>query len=185
MATCQEALDLICSFEGYLRVLKDGTQRVVPYLDPVGIPTIGYGSIWRLDGSRVEMGDPPISREEAMALMNIELTKKCEPAVDRLILVPLHSLSRGALLSFTYNCGAGALKASSLRRVVNERRWGEVAFEFGKWRTAKGQVLPGLVRRRTAEAQMFLRGVEVLRRLETAAASESANWNWTPVARAA
>src|SRR5262245_33655047 len=144
MSVHPDALELICEFEGYLRQLKDGTDRVVPYLDPVGIATVGFGSIWRMDGTRVEMTDPPITKLQAMDLIDRELIHKCEPAIDRLITVPLHPLMRGALISFTYNCGAGALRGSGLRKAVNERRWSDVPGEFAKWRVGGGRILPGL-----------------------------------------
>lgn len=151
------AVDLICGFEGYHKRLSD--DRAAPYLCPAYVPTIGYGSIWRADGSKVTLADPPITRPEAMALMRRELDVKCVPAVDRLITVPLHPLSHGALVSFVYNLGGGALKSSNLRRVINAERWADVPAEFGKWRVASGHVLPGLVRRRGAESEMFLAGV--------------------------
>lgn len=160
MVVAQAALDLIAEFEGCLKPV--GNSMYAPYLDPVGIPTIGIGSIWRRDGSRVAMSDPAISKAECVALMDLELTKKCEPAVDRLITVPLHSLSRGALISFVYNCGEGALKGSNLRKVINAKQWSAVTAEFAKWRMGGGRVLPGLVRRRTAEAKMFMEGVALL-----------------------
>lgn len=151
------AVDLVCEFEGYHRRLPDG--RAAPYLCPAYVPTIGFGSIWRADGSRVTMADPPITRAEAMALMRLELDAKCVPAVNRLITVRLHPLSHGALVSFVYNLGGGALKGSNLRRVINAERWADVPAEFAKWRVASGRILPGLVRRRTAETEMFLAGV--------------------------
>ena len=160
MTVCKEALDLITEFEGYLKRLKDGTDRVVPYRCPAGVATIGYGSIWRADGSRVEMTDPPITRAQALHLFDLELTAKCIPAVSRLITVKLHPLMHGALVSFAYNLGEGALRASTLRRKINERRWGEVPAEFAKYRVAKGVVLAGLVRRRKAESDMFMYGVK-------------------------
>jgi lysozyme len=160
MAVCTEALELIEHFEGCLK--KVGPDLYAPYFDPIGIPTIGVGSIWRADGSRVKITDPPISKAECFALMQLELAKKCEPAVDRLITVPLHPLSRGALISFVYNCGSGALQASTLRKVINAKAWPRVPGEFAKWRTAAGRVLPGLVRRRAAEAKMFMDGVKAL-----------------------
>ncbi len=175
-----EALALICEREGYLKPLRDGTDRVVPYLCPAGVPTIGFGSIWRLDGSRVEMTDPPITRAEAMALMGREIEGKCLPAIGRLITVPLHPLSEGALASFVFNVGAGALRSSGLRRAINERRWGDVSGEFMKWRMAGGRVLRGLELRRIAEAQMFLRGVNAQRTGTTPAAS-----GWTTTIRRA
>lgn len=159
MALHPDALALICEREGYLRPLNDGTDRVRPYYCPASVPTIGFGSIWRMDGSRVAIDDPPITRHAAMALMRREIERKCEPAVSRLITVPLHPLSEGALVSFVFNVGDGALRASGLRRAVNERRWGDVPGEFAKWRMGGGRVLRGLELRRAAEAEMFLRGV--------------------------
>lgn len=156
------AIDLVCRFEGYHRRLPD--DRAAPYLCPAHVPTIGYGSIWRPDGSRVTLADPPITRAEAMALMRDELDRKCVPAVNRLITARLHPLSHGALVSFTYNLGGGALQGSTLRRVINAGRWADVPAEFMKWRVASGRVLPGLERRRAAEAEMFTAGVAALGR---------------------
>lgn len=178
MPIAPEALALIEEFEGCLR--KVGPDLYAPYLDPVKIPTIGIGSIWRLDGTRVEMTDPPISKAQCYALMERELRLKCEPAVDRLILVPLHPISRGALISFAYNCGEGALRGSTLRKVINARQWSAVPGEFAKWRTAGGRVFPGLVRRRAAEADMFMRGVA----LQRTGVAENDN-AWTAIVRAA
>lgn len=156
-----EALALICEREGYLEPLRDGTDRVRPYRCPAAVPTIGFGSIWRMDGTRVAMTDPPITRAEAMALMEREIVTKCVPAVRRLITVPLNPLSEGALVSFVFNLGDGALRSSGLRRAVNERRWADVPGELAKWRMAGGRVLRGLVLRRAAEAEMLLRGVRL------------------------
>jgi len=179
MEICTEALALIEEFEGCLR--KVGPDLYAPYRDPVGIATIGIGSIWRKDGSRVQMSDPPINKAMCYELMNHELNLKCIPAVSRLITVPLHPLSFGALVSFTYNCGDGALKASTLRKVINARQWNAVPGEFAKWRTAAGRVLPGLVRRRTAESKMFMKGVALMRQT---VAENDGEWV-TTLARAA
>jgi lysozyme len=179
-AVCTEALALIEEFESCLR--KVGPDLYAPYLDPVKIPTVGIGSIWRKDGSRVEITDPPITKAQCYELMNHELNMKCIPAVNRLITVPLHPLSYGALVSFTYNCGDGALKGSTLRKMINARRWSEVPAEFAKWRTAKGVVFAGLVRRRTAESKMFMKGVS----LQRTSVAENDDGGWTAtVSRAA
>lgn len=182
MAVCREALALIEEFEGCLK--KVGDDLYAPYIDPVGIPTIGIGSIWRLDGSRVQMSDPPITKAQCYALMDRELSLKCEPAVNRLITAPLHPFSRGALISFTYNCGDGALKGSNLRKAVNEQRWKDVPAEFDKWRMGGGRILPGLVRRRRAESAMFMKGVKDLFMRGVAEANDNGGWI-TTVAKAA
>lgn len=169
-----EARDgLICYFEGYMIPLKDGTDRVRPYLCPAKVPTIGFGSTRYEDGRRVELFDPPISRARAQTLVDWELERVCEPAIDRLITVRLHPLMRGAIASWTFNLGTGALQTSTLRKVINARRWDLVPSEMAKWRVANGQILPGLVRRRAAEAQMFMRGVQAL---EGRAANDNAPW---------
>jgi len=160
MTVIAEAIVLICTFEGYERRLPDG--RAAPYLCPARVATIGFGSIWRLDGTRVTLADPPITRVEALARLGDEVSRKCETAVARHITVLLHPLMHGALVSWTYNLGAGALAGSTLKRVVNARQWDRVTAEFRKWRMAKGVVLAGLVRRREAEAAMFIRGVRAI-----------------------
>jgi lysozyme len=152
-----EPLRLICDFEGYHKLLPDG--RAAPYLCPARVATIGYGSIYRADGSRVTLQDLPITREEAADLLAIEIAQKCLPAVRRLITAPLPPIAEGVLVSFAYNLGAGALQRSNLRRVINAREWHRTPQEFAKWRMAGGVVLRGLVRRRRAEADMFLAAV--------------------------
>lgn len=163
-----DALKLICEFEGFHRLLPDG--RAAPYRCPAGIWTLAFGSIFRRDGSRVGPDDEPVTREEGMELMAIELAQKCLPAVARLITVPLHPLSHGALVSFSYNLGAGALKGSGLRRAINAEAWERVRPEFMKWRMAGGKVLRGLERRRAAEADMFEAGVAAMSGRSAAAA---------------
>jgi lysozyme len=61
-------------------------------------------------------------------------------------------------VSFTFNLGAGALRASTLRRRVLACDDEGAAAEFGKWVFAGGRKLAGLVRRRHAEAALFLAG---------------------------
>ncbi len=54
------------------------------------------------------------------------------------------------------NLGAGALQRSALRRKVNHEEHDDVPAEFVKWVYAGGRRLPGLVRRRHAEAITYL-----------------------------
>lgn len=162
MALPAEALGLIQSFEGYLKLLNDGTGRARPYLCPANVPTIGWGTTRYPDGRKVQMGDAPIDRETASAYIAHDL-RTDEAAFDRLTTARLHALSRGALVSFVYNCGSGAYRGSTLRKCVNEGEWADVPRELAKWRMGGGRVLAGLVRRRAAEADLFMRGVQVAR----------------------
>jgi GH24 family phage-related lysozyme (muramidase) len=84
-----------------------------------------------------------------------------ERAVVRLIYVPLTDGQFDALVSFTFNLGAGALQRSTLRRQVNRGEHESVPAELMKWVWAAGKRLPGLVRRRRAEASAYSSGAHV------------------------
>lgn len=176
MTIPREALDLIVSFEGYLRRISG--DRAAPYLCPARVPTIGYGTTFYEEHVPVTLDDPPITRERARDLLGYEL-RECELAVDRLTTVRLPDLSRGALVSFAYNAGSGAYRASGLRRAVNARRWNDVPAEFAKWRMGGGVILRGLERRRAAEAAMFMASIRTAEAALFAAGITQEGWNAT------
>lgn len=122
------------------------------YLDTIAEPnvwTIGYGHT-----AGVEPGDV-ISHDAALRLLAGDLTDAAQ-AVARYIDVPLTRRQRMALMSFVHNCGPGALEESTLRRVLNERRYREAADQLLRWNKAGGVEVFGLTRRRRAERRMFL-----------------------------
>ena len=145
MRTNAAAVEIITSFEGF---------SSEPYQCPAGVWTIGYGSTWCLDGSRVSKDTPALSEDEALEWVRHELNRT-EYDVARLIDVPLTENQFGALVSFTYNVGSGNLKASTLRQKLNRGDFEGALLEFPKWRRAGGKILRGLVRRREAEKQLF------------------------------
>ncbi|WP_220473985.1 lysozyme [Klebsiella pneumoniae] len=61
-----------------------------------------------------------------------------------------------ALVSFTFNLGAGALQRSTLRRKVNRGEHQAVPADLMKWVWAAGKRLPGLIRRRQAEGDAYV-----------------------------
>jgi lysozyme len=63
----------------------------------------------------------------------------------------------GAIISFTYNLGAGRLRGSTLRKRINEERWEEAANQLLLWNLASGKVSRGLRLRREAERLLFIR----------------------------
>ena len=152
----REALQLIEDFEGYHRKLPDG--RAAPYLCPARVPTIGIGTTFYEDRRKVTLADLPISHDRAHELLAFEL-RECEGGISRYTTRRLHALAFGALVSFAYNCGVGAYRASGLRRAVNAGEDQRAAAEFLKWRLAGGVVLAGLERRRRAEAALYLKGI--------------------------
>ena len=145
---CQEAVDLIKSFEGL---------RLTPYLCSAGVPTIGYGSTFYEDGRKVTLQDPPITKERAEELLQFTLNRQFIPAALRLCPVLVaHEKKLGAIVSFVYNLGAGRLQSSTLRRKINAEEWDTASNEILKWNIGGGKVLKGLDLRRKAERALFL-----------------------------
>jgi lysozyme len=116
--------------------------------------TIGWGSTFYEDGSSVKQGDV-ITQERADRLFVI-LLDQFAAQVRPLITAKVNDNQFGALLSFAYNAGVGALRRSTLLRLVNTNPANPaIRLEFGKWNRAGGQVLNGLTRRRIAEADLY------------------------------
>jgi GH24 family phage-related lysozyme (muramidase) len=128
------------------------------YNDPVGHCTIGIGHLVHLgncDGSEPEEFKRDLNDQEVYDLFISDAGRYVD-AVNRLVTVPLTQNQFDALVSFTFNLGEGALEESTLRRKLNAGDYEGAAAEFGKWVKAGGQILPGLVRRRKDEAELFL-----------------------------
>lgn len=128
---------------------------LTPYLCPAGVPTIGFGATYYEDGTRVQLIDPPITRERAETLLLWMVRTKYLPPVLRLCPGVDTPERLAALIDFTFNLGAGNLQVSTLRRKVNAGDWGAVPDELKKWNKAGGRVLRGLVIRRQAEADLI------------------------------
>ena len=79
-----------------------------------------------------------------------------ERAVLRLWPVPLTQGQYDALVSFSFNLGAGALQSSTLRRKIMRGDYEGAADEFPRWVFAGGRRMVGLVRRREAKRALFL-----------------------------
>jgi len=139
MRTGRDGVELIRHFEGC---------RFDAYLCPAGVWTIGYGHT-----ADVKEGDS-IDQEAAEAFL-IEDLEKFEQAVTRLVEVPLTQQQFDALVSWTFNLGAGNLAESTLLRKLNNYQYAEVPEQMMRWVKAGGQVLDGLVKRRAAEAALF------------------------------
>jgi lysozyme len=140
MCVNKATLNLIKSFEKFVDHV---------YLDAVGLKTIGYGHL--LLKNEVFS---TITEEEANELLQKDLTKAIN-AVLRLIKVYLNDNQFGALVSFTFNCGSGALQRSTLRAKLNRGEYDEIPDELLKWCRAGGKKLKGLLRRRIAEGNLF------------------------------
>ena len=124
------------------------------YRDPIGVLTIGWGHT-NVDAPYFSEGDR-WTKNQCEAVFYTDMVKY-EDAVKRAVTVKLNQNQFDALVSFTYNCGEGNLKKSSLLRKVNQGDFTGAASQFILWNKAGGRVLNGLTRRRQAEAELFAR----------------------------
>lgn len=149
----ERCLALIKQFEG----LHDGDKRtpiIEAMADPVGIPTIGWGCTYHLDGRHVKFGDK-LTIEQCEELLRHEIVR-FENIVKKHVKVKLNQNQFDALVSFTYNLGEGNLRGSTLLKKLNENCFGCAADQFPRWIYSGGKSLPGLVTRRFQEKILFL-----------------------------
>ena len=101
-----------------------------------------------------------VTEEQASEMLKVYLNKLA-PQVAKLVTVPLTANQGGALLSFAYNLGVANLAVSTLLKKLNTKDYNGAADQFQHWvkATINGErkVLPGLVKRRNAEKQLFLK----------------------------
>lgn len=140
-------VEIVKAFEGFHRVVQ---QRPVvmaaPYLCPAHFWTIGYGILCQKD-------HPQISLAEGEKMLADVLPGYVGHALR---LSPRLEGSRlTAISDFVFNLGPTRYAASTLRKRVNEGRWGSARDELRKWVWGGGRKLPGLVLRREAEAALL------------------------------
>ena len=152
----ERGLKLIREFEGiYLK----------PYIDPVGIPTIGIGTIAYESGVKVKMSDPPITEKRALELLDFELNEK-EEIIERFLnkrKILLNDNQFSAIVSICYNCGVGILTdpgRSFHQAIVSGKGIREAFMMYNKGTKkfmgiSRKVELPGLTRRRKAEILLY------------------------------
>lgn len=96
-----------------------------------------------------------ITRAEADGYFREDL-RSFEHAVNCALTRPVNQNQFDALVGFTYNLGAGALRGSTLLKLLNAGDINGTADEFPKWNKVAGKVLEGLTKRRMKERQLFL-----------------------------
>lgn len=141
----QKGIDLIKSFEGF---------RGEAYKCPAGVWTIGYGHTFM-----VKEGDK-MTEEEAERQLRKDVTN-FEVNVRACTIPRLNDHQIDALTSLAYNIGIEAFRKSTLLRIINRggTTEAEIRAQFDRWVKAGGKTLPGLVRRRKAEADLYFTAV--------------------------
>jgi lysozyme len=127
--------------------------RLKCYPDPAtgGDPwTIGWGTT----GPTIKRGLTWTQTQADAALLEDvkELGRDVKACAKRELLAH----ERAALVSFAYNVGIGALRGSTLLRLLNAGNTAGAATQFLRWDKANGKQMRGLSRRREAERQLFL-----------------------------
>jgi lysozyme len=137
----EDGAAFIASWEGF---------RALAYQDVVGVWTIGYGHT-----AGVRPGQT-VTRAEALKLL-MQDASIAEAAVRSGVAVRLNQHQFDALVSFVFNVGTGAFQGSTLRAVLNAGRYGAVPGELMRWVNAGSHPVQGLVNRRRAEADLFMK----------------------------
>lgn len=140
-----QAASFIQGLEGYAKYR---------YQCPAGKWTIGYGHVIQ----PVDRISEPLSLAAATALLKQDLAGM-KRRLDQMVTVPLTVLQEIALLSFMFNVGPAAFYRSTLRQKLNRGLEEDVVSEFARWKRGGGRILPGLVKRRALEAQLFEEGI--------------------------
>lgn len=140
MKMAEVGVDLIKHFEGL---------RLTPYRDAGGKMTIGYGHLLRPREAYTQITP---AQAERLLMKDIVIA---ELFVKQLVKVPLSLSQYSALVALVYNIGAGQFEQSTLLRFINQGNYDAAAQQMLRWKFAKGKVLRGLAKRRTAEYLLF------------------------------
>lgn len=163
MRLSKAGVDLMHRFEGC---------KNRPYLCPAHIWTIGYGHVLYQEQIRL-----PMVTKEGMSRKEYPLRQEdnrvwSKAEIEELFSADVASFERGvlrlipgvvgrqgafdALVSFAFNAGLGNLQRSTIRIKANRGDWEGAAEAFMVWTKGGGKELPGLVKRRKAEIDLFL-----------------------------
>ncbi|MBQ7514495.1 MAG: lysozyme [Prevotella sp.] len=140
MTTSNKGKQLIKDYEGL---------RLKSYMCPAGVPTIGWGHT-----KGVKMGQT-ITEAQAEDLLVEDIAP-----IERLLNVlgiNFRQEQFDALVSWIFNLGAGNFTNSTLcKRIMQGAADEEITDQIVKWTYSSGKQLVGLMKRRVAEANMFI-----------------------------
>ena len=156
--TSTAAINMLKEFEGYSKECEwDNAQW-----------SVGYGSACTESGhpstkTNGTKGGHTITEVEAVAALRKEL-ETVEKAVNSFASsngIAMTQSKFDALVSFSYNCGTAWMRGSGAfkQAIVNGVTGNEFLYAISLWSAASGKILPSLVNRRLAEANLYLNGV--------------------------
>lgn len=143
---------LIQQFESCARRRPDGRFDAYPDPGSGGAPwTIGWGAT----GPEIAQGTV-WTQDQCDARLRADLDRFAREVDGVLGPAPTTQSQFDALVSFHYN--TGGIARATLTRHHKAGKFDLAAAEFARWNRAGGRPLPGLTRRRAAEATLYCRG---------------------------
>lgn len=118
--------------------------------------TLGYGTVYRPDGSKVKPGDTT-TEPEARQWLLVTLTRIMQESLNKPLanITDLTQYQVDSLCSLVYNIGEGAFARSYTFRLLQNKKFDAVADRFVHWNKDHGVVVAGLTRRRITEREIF------------------------------
>jgi GH24 family phage-related lysozyme (muramidase) len=154
----------VLSQAGLNFIARHEAFRAQLYNDAVNFATIGYGHLVHRGpvGSNPAVEGPfvhGITQAQGLQMLNQDVVPHVA-AVNAAVQQPLTQAQFDALVSFSFNVGAAGMRGSQLVQIINHGGYGpgQIANAFGLWIHGGGVVIPGLVNRRNAEANLFNNG---------------------------
>ena len=136
------------SYTSYELVKRYEGCRLTPYMDMVGIWTVGYGSTTEVvPGERISQAEAEDRLQEDM-----EIAEAC---VNGAVTSTLTQNQFDALCSWVFNLGCKRFRESTMLAKINAGEWDQAAIELRKWDMAGGRHVDGLMRRRRDESKLF------------------------------
>jgi len=144
----QALADMVAHFEG---------EHKDAYLDSEGIPTIGIGATSYEDGSEVQMGDR-ITKDRVNELFKFHLDRATEKIRNEAGFQKLPPNAQSAVKSFAFNAGPNFMeRGDDFATITRAIKAGDAQAVADALPLYDNGGLPGLVRRRAAEARLATR----------------------------
>jgi len=129
MANIERAHKLL---DAHLR--REEGERLYPYPCDAGVPTIGVGATTYLDGRKVKLSDPPITKEQMDRMLSVEIDRyitKVMEMVDNE--ATTHQLVGLVLLGYNIGLGSEGLAGSTVIKCHKAGDYAAAARAFSMW----------------------------------------------------
>lgn len=155
--TTKSAKEYTVSDSAIEKLKKTEKFKSCPYDDGAGVWTIGYGSTYLENGSKVTSTTPCITTDQADAILRYKVKKEFEVAVKNSVRVPITQSMYDAMVHMAYNVGGGGIRTFVNESGLNSGNYEQAATHISDFRVNPGSSTEkGLRSRRSVEKSMFL-----------------------------